>query len=100
VESLVRYGTPWRLPRVSRRHQLYDSLLLDVLARRGRQGAAIFAAMFRRNPLARVLHFLEAASTPAEELALIATLPSGLFLRALPGWLAGSLPGRLRPAAR
>lgn len=97
VRSLLRTGRPWSLPPVSERHRLYDSLLLDVLARRGSELEAIFAALFARNPLPLVLRFLDEATTPAEDLELIATLPARSFLEAMPRqaamraghWLAG-----------
>jgi lycopene beta-cyclase len=84
VRSLADSGQPWGVPPVPARHRLYDALLLDVLARRGPVVAEIFAALFARNPLGRVLRFLDETTTPAEEAALIATLPAGPFLAAMP----------------
>ena len=50
---------------------------------KARKAAAIFGALFARNPLRRVLRFLDESSTPLEELQLIATLPPRPFLQAL-----------------
>jgi lycopene beta-cyclase len=50
-----------------------------------RQGEAIppiFAALFRNNPIERVLRFLDEATSPWENLALMASLPPRLFLQA------------------
>jgi lycopene beta-cyclase len=93
VRSLLRTGKPWSLPPVSERHRLYDALLLDVLERRGQAIEAIFAALFARNRLDRVLRFLDETSTPAEDLELIATLPTQPFLEALPRMAARRLAG-------
>jgi lycopene beta-cyclase len=84
VRSLEATGRPWGVPPVPERHRMYDALLLDVLARRGPVVAEIFAALFARNPLGRVLRFLDETTTPAEEAALIATLPPRPFLEAMP----------------
>jgi lycopene beta-cyclase len=84
VRSLVRTGRPWHLPAVSKRHRLYDALLLDALAQQGEKIETIFAALFARNPLERVLRFLDESTSPAEDLALIATLPPRAFIKALP----------------
>jgi lycopene beta-cyclase len=81
VRSLLQTGRPWKLPAVSRRHRLYDALLLDVLARPGHALPGIFDALFEHNSVKQVLRFLDEATTPAEDLALIGTLPSGPFLR-------------------
>jgi len=82
VRSLEQTGTPWDNPPISERHRLYDGLLLDILSRRGGEVEAIFGDLFARNPIERVLRFLDEATTPVEDLALIATLPPGPFLEA------------------
>jgi lycopene beta-cyclase len=84
VEALVRVGRPWQPPAIVRRHRWYDALLLEVLGREPERLQSVFAALFARNPLERVLRFLDEATTPAEELQLIATLPARPFLEALP----------------
>jgi lycopene beta-cyclase len=84
VRSLLRTRRPWSLPPVSERHRLYDGLLLEVLARQGREIETIFAALFARNPIDLVLRFLDEDTTPAEDLDLIATLPARSFLAAMP----------------
>ncbi len=84
VQSLLRTGQPISIPTVSGRHRLYDALLLDVLARRGADVAAIFAALFARNPLTRVLRFLDETTSLSADLTLFTTMPARPFLAALP----------------
>ncbi len=95
VRSLRLTGQPWRVPAVSARHRAYDALLLEVLSRRGDEAQAIFGTLFARNPIRRVLRFLDETSTPAEDLALIATLPARPFLESLPRTMIAraGLPG-------
>ncbi len=80
VRSLEQTSAPWDVPPISERHRLYDSLLLDVLARRSSEIEVIFGHLFAHNPIERVLRFLDETTTSAEDLALIATLPPGAFI--------------------
>ncbi len=83
VRSLVRRGHPFDIPADSRRYRLYDSLLLDVMQRHGDQCQEIMTALFKNNPIERVLRFLDEAGSPLDNLLLIATLPPRLFLESL-----------------
>lgn len=64
------------------RFRFYDSTLLHILQHRTLPGDRIFSRLFFRNPAARVFRFLDNDSKLAEELKLIASLPTGPFLRA------------------
>lgn len=64
------------------RHHFYDSVLLNILQNNTLPGAAIFTKLFRRNKPARVLKFLDNESSFAEELQIIATLPTLPFTKA------------------
>ena len=83
VRSLSRVGHPFELPPDSRRYRLCDSLMLQIMSRHGEQVKSIFAALFKNNPIQRVLRFLDETGSPWENLLLIASLPDPLFLRAL-----------------
>lgn len=83
VASLVRHGHPFDVPADSRRYRLYDSILLDIMCRRGGEIAPIFVAMFARNPIERVLRFLDEIGSARENLLLIGTLPPRLFLESI-----------------
>ncbi|MEE1927125.1 lycopene cyclase family protein [Streptomyces sp. TRM 70351] len=54
----------------ARRHRAMDAALLRALATGRVDGAAFFEDLFRRNPLERVLRFLDGRSSPAEEVAI------------------------------
>ena len=64
-----------------RRHAWMDALVLRALADGSLDGPSFFTDLFSRNPAARVLRFLDGASTRVEEAALMATAPRGTMLR-------------------
>lgn len=69
----------------AQRHRFYDSLMLKVLAEKRYPGDQLFARLFRDNPPARLLRFLNGESRLPEELALMSTTPIPVFLKALAG---------------
>lgn len=84
LESLQQKGHPYApLDLAQRRHQEYDRLMLRVLEKSGYPGADLFGQLFAKNPPQRMLRFLNGESTVAEELAVMATAPTGVFLKAL-----------------
>jgi lycopene beta-cyclase len=64
-----------------RRHDWMDAVLLRALATGRQDGAAFFSRLFERNPPARVLAFLDEATRPADEVALMASVDIPLFWR-------------------
>ncbi|WP_432564658.1 lycopene cyclase family protein [Kineococcus sp. SYSU DK003] len=82
LAAQVRRGGPLRLPRPHRRrHLLMDSLVLQALATGRVDGAQFFVDLFRRNPVHRVLGFLDGTTSPAQDLALMNTAPRTAMLR-------------------
>jgi lycopene beta-cyclase len=83
LRSLRRWGHPFALPGDSAFYRLCDALLLDLLAQPGLPAAPLFRRLFANNPPERVLRFLDERASPADNLRLMASMPAGLFLRAL-----------------
>ncbi|MGB8647794.1 MAG: lycopene cyclase family protein [Anaerolineae bacterium] len=83
VASLLRDGHPFGVPPDSRRYRLCDSLMLDVIQRHGDRIKPLFTALFKNNPIDRVLRFLDETASPAENVRLMASLPPGLFLQSM-----------------
>lgn len=83
VQSLVARGHPFDVPDDSDWYRLLDRVMLEIMQEEGASLAAIFTAMFTRNPAERILHFLDERATVAEQAALIASLPAGKFVQAL-----------------
>lgn len=82
VASLDRHGHPFDVPDASRFYRLCDSLMLYVMQQHSDQMKSIFTSMFRNNPIERIFRFLDEAATPRENLAMMASLPPALFVRA------------------
>ena len=85
IVSALKEGNPPQVKPVgsAKRYGFYDRLLLEILTREGHRGMGIFSALFRRNPISRVLQFLDESTSIEEEARLFATLPSLPFLKAL-----------------
>ena len=87
-------GTPPAPPPTSPgRFRLYDRLLLDILRRSPAWGKPIFSTLFRRNPTANVLRFLDEKTTFSQDLRILLSLPLAPFLAA---WMRDAWV-RLRP---
>lgn len=68
---------------LDKRFDLYDSTLLRVLAHQKMPGDALFAKLFRKNKVQRLLRFLDNETEPLQELSVIASMPATIFLPAL-----------------
>lgn len=65
-----------------RKFHLYDSVLLHVLQQRKMPGDTIFTAIFQKNPMVRVLRFLDNESSIPEDMQIMRSVPSRIFLPA------------------
>lgn len=88
VRSLNQHGHPFAVPAPPSRYHLFDTLMLEVIARHGGRMSAIFTDLFRKNPVDRLFRFLDEAGSLRENLQVMASVPPGPFLRA---WLHGVL---------
>jgi lycopene beta-cyclase len=89
VRSLQQTGHPFGVPPDSRRHRRYDAALLGLMRYQPCEVEGLFARLFARNPLDRILRFLDEATSLHDEFVLASTLPTSFTLRAL-------LPDRTR----
>jgi lycopene beta-cyclase len=79
--SLLEHGHP-RSPRPSfDRYGWMDSVFLNVLAHDRQPGAELFTNFFKRNPVLRVLDFLNESSSLPADLALMTTMNMPVFVR-------------------
>lgn len=67
----------------ARRFAWYDRLLLRIIRDEPQVVPQILYTLFRRNPVRRILLFLDERTTLREEIALFVTLPWRPFLRAI-----------------
>jgi lycopene beta-cyclase len=82
------------------RHRWMDAVLLRALDRGYAPGPELFTGLFERNPPQRVLRFLDGATRPAEDLAIMATSPRLPMLRAGAEDAAHRAARRARAAVR
>ncbi len=66
-----------------RKFHLYDSVLLNVLHNRKMEGADIFANIFQKNATEQVLQFLDNETTILEDLQIMRSVPTSIFLPAV-----------------
>lgn len=71
------------------RHRLYDAVLLHVLYYHKMEGAEIFSRIFAKNNPATVFKFLSNTSNILEEIQIMRSLPSRVFLPAAISVLMG-----------
>ena len=83
IESLIT-GTQLSLQKTwnDKKFHLYDSVLLNVLQSRKMNGDEIFSRIFQKNPPRRVLRFLDNESNLWEDLQIMRSVPSGIFMPA------------------
>jgi lycopene beta-cyclase len=62
------------------RHSFYDAVLLDILYEDKMSGAEIFTRIFSKNKAATVFRFLSNTSTIFDDIKIMITLPTRLFL--------------------
>lgn len=83
VQSLMKEENPAPSNSFStKKFQLYDSVLLNVLHHKKLNGDKIFAAIFSKNPPARVLRFLDNESSLWDDLHIMNSVPTNIFLKA------------------
>jgi lycopene beta-cyclase len=64
------------------RHQFYDAVLLYILENKKMAGDEIFARIFKKNDAATVFKFLSNTSTIIEDIRIMVSLPTQIFLPA------------------
>lgn len=83
VEGLVTEKSPHTVNSfVKKRFSVYDSTLLQILINKKMDGDKIFAQLFKENPPQRVLKFLDNETNLSEELKIMQSVPSKVFLPA------------------
>jgi lycopene beta-cyclase len=98
ISSLIDHAHPFDVPAASQRYRLLDMVMLELMDHYGKDLKPIFATMFARNPIQRILRFLDEDGSPLENLQLIATLPPWRFIQAAIQWqFTHNMP--LRPFA-
>ena len=94
VEALARTGHPPANPTGDKwQFHLFDTLLLDIMKRRGETTRDIFRELFERNPVERIFRFLDETTSWADNLRVMNSVTPGPFMRSIGQVLRGK-PGQ------
>ncbi|MGY0007734.1 lycopene cyclase family protein [Micromonospora sp. I033] len=96
ARALAAGRPPVPAPAYPGRHRWMDAVALRALDRGHVGGVAFFERLFDRNPPERVLRFLDGATSPAEDLAVMRSSPLLPMTGAVLGDAADRLRARLR----
>lgn len=92
--ALAATGQPPAEPTGDRwQFRLFDTLLLDIMQRRGEVTRDLFAQLFSRNPVERILSFLDEKTGWADNLRIMNSVDAGPFMRSIGHVLRGR-PGQ------
>lgn len=91
VRSLQETGTPFAVPVSPSRFRALDSMLLQIMYRRGEISERVFAGLFGRNPVTRLFRFLDEQASLTETVAVMASVPWAPFIGA---WFRLRFTGR------
>lgn len=83
AEALARTGKPYTTNSSAGRYSLYDSMLLNIMAKHRYPVKDIFTLLFRKNKASTILKFLDEQTTFAEDLKIMSTTPYLPFLASL-----------------
>ena len=82
IVTQLEHGLPLQTKVHTTRHQFYDAVLLDILFHHKMEGAEIFKRIFAKNEAATVFKFLSNTSTIMEDIKIMRSLPTSIFLPA------------------
>jgi lycopene beta-cyclase len=82
IVKQLELGLPVQTKIHNTRHQFYDAVLLHVLFHHKMEGAEIFKRIFSKNEAATVFKFLSNTSTIMEDIQIMRSLPTNIFLPA------------------
>ena len=82
IATQLERGLPIQTKVHNTRHQFYDAVLLHVLFHHKMEGAEIFKRIFDKNEAATVFKFLSNTSTIMEDIKIMRSLPTHIFLLA------------------
>jgi lycopene beta-cyclase len=94
VAALAATGQPPQDPTGDKwQFRLFDTLLLDIMQRRGETTRDLFRQLFERNPVGRIFQFLDEKTGWADNLRIMHSVSPGPFMRSIGHVLRGR-PGQ------
>ena len=93
VSALAATGHPPADPTGDKwQFHLFDTLLLDIMQRRGETTRDIFRQLFERNPVERIFRFLDEQTSWADNLRVMNSVSPGPFMQSI-GYVLRGRPG-------
>jgi lycopene beta-cyclase len=92
VRSLDKFKHPFAIPSSPGRFRLVDSILLQILKNRPELSVRVFTDLFRKNPIQRLLRFMDESASLPETLQVMASVPQLPFMHA---WFKLKVLGQL-----
>jgi lycopene beta-cyclase len=83
ILAFLKKETPALPPPSSKRFLFYDRLFLSLIQRYPQQLPGIFASLFKKNHIQRILSFLDESTRLEEEVIIFSRLPKLHFLSVL-----------------
>ncbi|WP_262712949.1 lycopene cyclase family protein [Hymenobacter radiodurans] len=94
VEALATTGTPPPDPTGDRwQFRLFDTLLLDIMQRKGETTRDIFTELFQHNPVERIFDFLDERTSWIENFQVMNSVTPWPFMRSI-GQVVRGTPGK------
>jgi len=81
--SFLKTRKPLDQMKHKNRFWFYDLLFLDVLSKHNEKGHLLFSLMFKKNSPELIFKFLDEQTTFREEIKIMLSFPTGLFINAL-----------------
>jgi lycopene beta-cyclase len=83
VRSLIHSGSPIYQEKNLAQFKIYDAMILNIMNRKGGSIKMIFTHLFRKNPIERVLSFLNEQTSLWEDFLIMQSVPPLPFLIAI-----------------
>lgn len=89
VRKMEQERSPHTPFQAASRFQLYDQMLLNIMAKKGAMSEKIFSNLFQNNPAARILKFLDEDTALWEEIQIMNSVPRIPFIQSFLNLKAG-----------
>lgn len=83
TNSLLKLGHPFSISASPRRYRYFDAVMLEIMEHHAERIEPILTSLFKRNPVERILRFLDEVASPRENLLMMPSLPPQLLLQSL-----------------
>jgi lycopene beta-cyclase len=83
VKSLEQKGQPFYKEDKGKQFEIYDAMILNIMNRKGESIKEIFTALFKNNPVERILLFLNEKTNFFSDILIMSSVPPLPFLKSI-----------------